>query len=255
MEWRTKCRYHGTAKVGSVRIREMMANKNDTLIRHDKWFREMPGLMVLTEEKAVLDRLLKNIRGNDFLQIGGPNDSRLIESARVSRLFFLDEHFQAHHEKSFIQAHSDCLPIQSEAIDIVLLMHQLESNKNSRDVLEEADRVLRPNGRLIIVGFNRWGVKQLFYRDKKSCSVGKIKQILCSLDFEITHHQTICFRPAFKNKSTAQHFLFLEALGQLCLPYAGAVFILCATKNIVGMTPLIAKNYARAIETRFIPTR
>ena len=29
---------------------------------------------VLTQEKAVLDRVLKNKRGNDLLQIGGPRD-------------------------------------------------------------------------------------------------------------------------------------------------------------------------------------
>lgn len=229
-----------------VCIANMITQKNNTILSHDRWFRQMPGLMVLTEEKAVLDRLFNQMRGNDFLQIGEPYDIRLIEHARVLRTFFCDAHFRVHHAKSFIQAYSDCLPIQSEAIDIVLLMHQLELSKNPRAILEEVYRVLRPNGRLIMFGFNRWGVKQLFYHEQKSCSVGKIKHLLSTLDFELNQHQTICFRPAFKNKLMAKKFLFLEAFGQFCFPYAGSVFMLCATKNIAGMTPLVVGHYKNA---------
>lgn len=198
---------------------------------------------VLNQEKAVLDRVLKNKRGNDLLQIGGPSDGRLIENARVARKFFVDQHFHPQCKMPFIQAHSDCLPIQSEAIDIIVMMHQLESARSPMDVLQEAHRVLRPNGQLIIFGFNRWSVWQLCHRQEKTCSAGKIKRRLRALDFEITAHQTLCFWPPS---------LLLETLGQFFLPYAGSVFMLVAQKNIPGMTPLIINNYrsARACEMK-----
>lgn len=201
---------------------------------------------ITSQEKMLLDRLLKNKRGNDLLQIGGPSDESLVEQARVARKFFVDAHFHAHCKMPFIQAHSECLPIQSESIDIVVMMHQLEFARNPMDALQEVHRVLRPNGQLIVMGFNKWSLWNGFRAHEKYYSVRRIKRCLLALDFEIKSHQTLCFWPPS---------LLLETLGQFFLPYAGSVYLLVAKKNIPGMTPLIAKNYVRAIESRFIATR
>ena len=215
----------------------------------DAWFQKMPGLLLFSEEKAMLDRVFENRRGNDLLQIGGPDDPRLIENARVFRTFFLDTKKHAHHSKPFIQASIDCLPIQSESMDIVLCTHQLEMAKNPKDILQEVYRILRPNGQLIIVGLNRFSLWQLLSRENnqmKLHSVAKIKRYLRKTNFDILMHETGCFRPPFKNIEMAKSFLFLETLGQFFLPYAGAVYMLVATKNIPGMTPLLVSNFQSA---------
>ncbi len=169
-------------------------------------------------EKAALDRVLKNMRGYDLLQIGDPNTIRFSENARFMRTFFLDSHVTTQCGKSFIQANPDCLPIQSEAIDIVLLLHQFDSKQDAMDILQEAYRVLRPNGQLIIVDLNRWSVWRLWYRSKKCYSPGKIKRCLRALDFEMTQYEKV---------------------------WRG-IFMLVATKNISGMTPLFIRNYGNA---------
>lgn len=215
----------------------------------DAWFQTMPGLLLFSEEKAMLDRVLKGRRGNDLLQMGGPFDPRLIENAKVFRTFFLDAKKHVHPSKLFIQASAECLPIQSESVDIILCMHQLETAKNPKDILREAYRVLRPNGQLIVVGLNRWSLWQLWDRENKPVilhSPGKIKRCLRKVNFDTVLHETGCFRLPFKNSAMAKSFLFLEALGQFFLPYAGAVYMLVATKNIPGMTPLIVNNFQRA---------
>ena len=224
----------------------------------------MPGLMVLSEEKVVLDRLLKTLRGNDLLQIGGPSDVRFTGNARVSRLFFLDSHSLIENSKLFIQGSADSLPIQSEAIDIVLLIHQLECNDNPNHILEEAHRVLRPNGQLIIISFSPWSVWRLFYnlnhrnkllKIKKLISAGKVKHELRKLNFDVTMHQTVCFRPPFKNKMFARYFLFLDFLGQFFLPYSGAVYIISATKDIPGMTPIVLNSWEKGVLTSLAESR
>ena len=48
------------------------------MINRDAWYQAMPGLMVMAEEKAVIERALKTERRNDLLQIGGPGDARLV---------------------------------------------------------------------------------------------------------------------------------------------------------------------------------
>ncbi|MCX7121335.1 MAG: methyltransferase domain-containing protein [Gammaproteobacteria bacterium] len=229
------------------------------MIDLDAWFRKMPGLMVLKEEKAVLDRILKTMRGNDLLQVGGSSDNRLIEQARVLRTFFIDSHSHFQSTRLFIQASTDCLPVQSESMDIVLLMHSLESSKKPQKTIAEAYRVLRPNGQLIIFGFNCWSLWRLpwlwrkrYYTEMKKChSRRKIETVLRACDFDIAQQQTLCFRPLFKNKSWARTFLFLEAVGQFLLPSCGGVYMMHATKNISGVTPLVVQN-ARLVETRIV---
>ncbi|OGT39568.1 MAG: hypothetical protein A3E81_02625 [Gammaproteobacteria bacterium RIFCSPHIGHO2_12_FULL_36_30] len=202
---------------------------------------------ILSQEKIVLDRLLKLKRGNDLLQIGGPNDGSFTENARVTRRFFIDSHAQVNCKIPFIQANAECLPIQSETMDIILLIHELESARNPMDVLHEVYRVLRPNGRVIVIGFNRWGLWNLFRSHEKYYSMGKIRCYLRALNFDIKKQQTLCFWPPS---------LLAETLGQFIFPNAGGIYLFVAQKNIVGMTPLKANHYARrSIETRFIATR
>jgi SAM-dependent methyltransferase len=207
---------------------------------------------VKSQEKRVLDRLLKNKRGNDLLQIGGPSDGSLVEKAQVMRQFFVDTHFHVQCSMPFIQADAECLPIQTESIDIVLLVHELESARNAMDVLREVHRVLRPNGQIIIVGFNKWGLwnllharekKQKKQKKQKNFSIRKIKQYLCALDFDVTKQQTLCFWPPS---------ILAETLGQFFLPFAGSVYLLVAKKNIPGVTPLVVNNYVRSIDCNAI---
>ena len=50
------------------------------------------------------------------------------------------------------------LPIATQSIDLVLLPHVLEFAEEPHAVLREVDRVMMPEGRLVIVGFNPWSL-------------------------------------------------------------------------------------------------
>ncbi|HHQ69789.1 MAG TPA: class I SAM-dependent methyltransferase [Halothiobacillaceae bacterium] len=53
-----------------------------------------------------------------------------------------------------VRAQMDALPFESESIDVVIAPHLLEARSNPHELLQEIDRVLRPEGRLFIVGVN-----------------------------------------------------------------------------------------------------
>ncbi|MEE2979141.1 MAG: class I SAM-dependent methyltransferase, partial [Pseudomonadota bacterium] len=57
----------------------------------------------------------------------------------------------------------DELPFASQSIDLVALPHVLEFTDDPHEVLREVARVLMPEGRLVITGFNPlslWGMRQ-----------------------------------------------------------------------------------------------
>jgi SAM-dependent methyltransferase len=54
------------------------------------------------------------------------------------------------------------LPVASESIDVLILPHVLEFEPHPHQTLREIERVLKPEGRLYILGFNPWGMRLLF---------------------------------------------------------------------------------------------
>ena len=224
------------------------------MILRDAWYRQMPGLMALAEEKAVLDRVLNGHRDRILLQIGGPNDARLIEHAHASHIIFLDTLYRTHHEKPYIQSALTQLPIDSDSIDTVLVMHALELSRKPELVLQEVYRILKPGGTMIISCFNRWSVWNLLHHMKRKkifpgvgrCySLSAIKKWIRATDAEIIVQQTVCFRPPFLRHDGAKRWLFLETLGQMIAPFFGAVSMVTATKKVVDMTPLIDMEWVK----------
>ena len=66
-----------------------------------------------------------------------------------------------------MRAAPDFLPIETNSIDLVLLPHILEFSSNPHQILREVQRVLMPEGHVIVCGFNPrslWGVRGLFGR-------------------------------------------------------------------------------------------
>lgn len=55
---------------------------------------------------------------------------------------------------SSVVGRPDALPLATESIDVLLLPHTLEFERDQHQVLREAERVLKPEGVLHILGFN-----------------------------------------------------------------------------------------------------
>ena len=55
-------------------------------------------------------------------------------------------------------ARSDELPLESDSIDTIIAHHSLEFGPNPHSVLREMQRVLAPQGHLLIVGFNPYSL-------------------------------------------------------------------------------------------------
>jgi len=223
------------------------------------WLSGPTGTYVLNAERLWVHRQLNTVCRNDLLQIGGPSDDSFTAKSRVIRRFFLASVQPFSQKTPSIQALYDALPVRSNSMDVVLSIHALESAGAIESAIADIYRVLKPEGVTMITGFQRFGLwrvwnrfvrQTLFPANTHFYSVDYITRLLEAQGFVVELQQTACFTLPSQEKRS----VFLEALGQLLLPYYGAVYMITATKKEPGVTPLFEPLFVKKISTRVCNT-
>lgn len=129
----------------------------------------------------------------------------------------------------------DELPFASQSIDLVALPHVLEFTDDPHEVLREVARVLMPEGRLIITGFNPlslWGMRQGMRRlgtesflpaQSQMIAFTRLKDWLKLLGFDIVRGRFGCYCPPNRSDKWLQRTAFMEKAGDRWWPIFGAV--------------------------------
>ena len=131
------------------------------------WLETPLGAALLQQEVRVVEEALDGVFGEQCLQLGLWGDNRtFMRFTRTQRCSVISEPsvIQTHSSKPCAIGHLHQLPIESDSIDAVLLPHRLASRARPHALLREVDRVLRRDGRVIILGFKPgglWGLRRL----------------------------------------------------------------------------------------------
>ncbi|MDA1245181.1 MAG: class I SAM-dependent methyltransferase [Proteobacteria bacterium] len=130
------------------------------------WYASELGRRLIAAETRILDPLLETLFGYHLLYIGCCADSPLIKTSPISHRITLglDGSSLNGADSPGLVSDPSALALQSDSIDVVVLHHELEFSADSRAVLREAVRVLRPGGHIVLIAFNPlslWGLKRL----------------------------------------------------------------------------------------------
>jgi SAM-dependent methyltransferase len=208
------------------------------------------GIQLLEAEKLLLTQLLKRHFGRHSLLIGTPHQTDLLQSTSMPLHTVLSPWAPHKANPHFIEADLHELPILTGSIDLAILPHTLEFVDNPRQLLAEACRIIKPEGLIVIAGFNPysvWGIKKLWSDHQEFPWSGnfihakKIKSWLHLADFEMEKQKNLLFRPPFNKQSIYQKLNFLEYVGHKCFPFLGGVYILLARAKVVPLTPIRLK--------------
>ena len=102
------------------------------------------------EAKAARD-WLSGLAGCTAVQIGGCGCS-CIPEGRFLETYCIDTHAQGVDVCSDLAA----LPLMSEKVDLLVMMHSMDRHGARNDWMSEAVRVLRPEGHLVVIGRYLW---------------------------------------------------------------------------------------------------
>jgi SAM-dependent methyltransferase len=224
---------------------------SDHFIDLHNWFTTPPGRYLLAWERAQLDLAVADIFGFHALQLGMPELPGLA-SNRMSHRWLATQVPTA--GAAFVTDFS-ALPFPANSLDLVLLPHALELASDPHTTLREVERVLVPEGRVVICGLNPaslWGLRQrrahLYHRlgwgklflPEANDFIGywRLRDWLRLLGFEVEVARFGCYRPALSSEKWLQYFSWMDRVGARWWPILGALYFLVAVKRVRGMTLL-----------------
>lgn len=250
------------------------------------WLKTPPGQYLLDWERAQFERAVADIFGYHALQLGLPGldalqDSRIphrwvaspylresVDIHTISNIAINPINMPASGENGTInldigEQHIDvgkiafftefeALPFAENSLDLLILPHSLELSPDPHATLREAERVLVPEGKLIICGFNPlslWGFKQKRSHLYKRLNFGdlylpeagemiayrRLRDWLRLLNFDVEPGHFGCYRPAVRSATMLQRFAWIDKLGERYWPIFGAVYFVVAVKRVRGM--------------------
>ena len=231
------------------------AASEKSIIALDDWLKTPAGAYVHAWEQACLDELTADIFGFNAVQIGLPQINALAANRMANkwqaatRISSDAQLLQAPSGKQIAVALDFAeLPFASQSVDLVVLPHVLEFAAEPHQVLREVERVLIPEGHVIICGFNPaslWGVRQGVARITRNhylpvagefISMPRMKDWLKLLNLRVGGSHFGGYAPPCRTAKWLNRFAFMEHAGQRWWPYLGAVYMVHAVKRVKGMT-------------------
>ena len=251
------------------------------IIQLPQWLKSPPGQHLLAWEQRHLDHAVADLFGFHALQLGLPQ----LDALRANRMphrwlaveSALDDEVPPGLPETLpgapagrsadggdarvlvvpppsLRCHFDALPFDAASLDLVILPHALELARDPHLALREVERVLVPEGRVIIVGFNPaslWGARQKLGRLRRRLSrtsgehflphagefVGyrRLRDWLRLLSFEVEAGRFGCYIPPLMSARWLGRFAWMERAGEHWWPVFGALYYIVAVKRVRGM--------------------
>ena len=208
------------------------------------WYESDLGRYVLAREQAWFDAVTSDLFGFHALQLGECG----VDFLRANRM---PQRYCAGVDLGSPRCRPEQLPIAGQSLDLLVLPHVLEFSPHPHQVLREAERVLRPEGRLLITGFNPfslWGLRRRFGDPEavgpwhgRFIHLTRLKDWLALLGFELAGGRMACYAPPVNRLSVLSRFGFLEAAGDRWWALGGGVYLIHAVKRVHGMRLITPK--------------
>lgn len=214
-----------------------------------QWLNSPQGRYILHWEMQQLDEVVADIFGFNALQLGFAQCDFLRTNRMALRACL------GPGEGVDLRCTVSALPIASQSVDLVILPHVLEFADDPHQVLREVERILIPEGQVIILGFNPfslWGLRRLAGRRNafpwqgQYLSALRIKDWLKLLAFELEDSRFGCYAPPCSQQKWIDRSHVSETLGQRWWKFSGAVYMLRAIKRVHGMR-LITPNWRQQL--------
>jgi SAM-dependent methyltransferase len=207
------------------------------------WLDSPLGKYFLRAEKAIYDEQVSNLFGFNAMQMGMLTHD-LLEYSRIPQKLHVDS------LQGDVCLDSAYLPFTEGCMDLVCMPHTLEYSENPHQTLREVERVLVPDGYVILTGinpFSPWGVRRRLSKQKhypwcgNRLTLNRIKDWLALLGLETVKSGATGFALPINDEKWLARLQPLETFGQRWFPIMGGIYYVVAKKRVVNLTLLKPK--------------
>ena len=233
-----------------------------------RWLSSPLGQYLLAWEQACVNEAVGNAFGYHAVQVGMPQ----LQSLQNNRMPFRWQAScgpdpDAATAQAHVQCEWDALPFANNSLDLVVLPHTLELSRDPHLTLSEVERVLLPQGRLVILGFNPsslWGWRSrlpvgredspgqagpadLARLMRQALAYRRVRDWLRLLSLEVEDARFGCWRGPTRHPHWLERMAWMDRVGERWWPVLGAVYFISAVKRVRGMRLVgLSRQHARA---------
>ncbi len=160
------------------------------------WYSTNKGQVLQQQEAAYLTRSITVSCKQVIVQIGALGwESEFIDCNLYEQFFVLTDEPSPCSASKLLRGTAETMPLKTESADMIILPHLLDFERHKHQVLREVERILKSEGKLIILGFNPWNIyiniQYIRRREKNSLwhpsllSRSRLEDWLNLLNFEV----------------------------------------------------------------------
>lgn len=209
------------------------------------WYRTPLGNALELAELEVIRELLGSLFGYHTLMVSPPWQASPLEAGRTLHRWVMAGEPGADAQ---LLGSPAALPVATDSLDTILLPHTLDYASRPHEILREVDRCLVPEGHVLILGFNPyglWGLWRLLYGWRQRTPWAgrfihqtRLRDWLALLGFDTLSCQPVFFRPPSQRLAAWTPMQAWDRLAERGWPVPAAAYLLLARKRVEGMTPL-----------------
>ncbi len=213
------------------------------------WLRTPAGAYVLDWEQRCADEVTADCFGYHALQLGLSQLQALRHNRMLHRWCALGP---AEPGDADLRTAPCALPFADDSLDLVVLPHALELSPDPHATLREVARVLVPEGRVLILGFNPnslWGWRYRRARLLRRCwsadlflpehadliGPGRLRDWLQLLNFDLEPTEFGAYVPSVQSPTWLHRWRWMDRVGPRWWPFLGSVYAQAAVKRVQGM--------------------
>ncbi|MDT8992227.1 methyltransferase domain-containing protein [Curvibacter sp. APW13] len=227
----------------------------DEIIDLHDWLQTPCGQYLLAWEMQQAQALVADVFGYHALQLGLPELDAL-EANRMPHRWLATEYMAPVQGPAWARlgllSDFTALPFAANSLDLLVLPHTLEFSADPHATLREVERVLVPEGRVLVFGLNPtglWALRQ--WRARLAGKLGwgrlflpqegefigarRLQDWLHLLSFEMEQTSFGCFVPAVRTEQWLQRWLWLDRYGPRLWPVLGSAYSVLAVKRVRGI--------------------
>ncbi|MDD5277412.1 MAG: methyltransferase domain-containing protein [Methylovulum sp.] len=123
------------------------------------WYQTPRGKLLKELETTYLQRSITVSCQQTVLQIGGLGwENEFVDCSLYKHYIILDAKSLGSSEAKKIEAKAYALPLKNDSVDMIIVPHLLEFDACRFQTMREIERVLKPEGIVLIVNFNPWSL-------------------------------------------------------------------------------------------------